>query len=379
MIDHSSRLLVSSSHLLAHATLESLLGISISYAAKHRVIAHLEIEPQHLTKDGAVSGSVIMALADVANTRGALLNLAVGRTTVPIESRIQFLLAGRGSMLRAEATAVHIGDSVSVWRAAVLRDDEHIAEVTQTQVAVAADETAGLRHGDAVEPPRRRHGEGPLSDGFSKEVVDERWQRIVEGASKVIAAKGFAKATIREIAAAADMPVATMYQYLERKEDILYNIYKHFMSDIVTSLTRWRSSELPPRERLAGAIRMVIDVFDEKHRFIKLMFQETKSLTAEARREVYDLDAQYIAVFRDLLSELMRAGEVRVRNVELTANFIYFLCTIWPLRYWSIGKYGEQTVADDIVDFVLNGLGDGKGRGVAKLAHSGDNAMENRR
>jgi len=376
-IDHSARLIVSST-LLAHAGLEKLLGISIPYAAKRRVIAQLEIEPQHLTEDGAVSGSVIIALADAANTRGAVLNLALGRTTATIESKIQFLSSGRGSTLRAEATSVHIGDSVSIWRAAVLRDDEQIAEVTQTQVSLAIDGAVGASHQDAGEPRQRARGEGPLSEGFSKEVVDERWQRIVEGASKVIAAKGFAKATIREIAAAADMPVATMYQYLERKEDILYNIYKHFMSDIVAALTRWRSSELPPRERLAGAIRMVIDVFDEKHRFIKLMFQETKSLTAEARREVYDLDAQYIAVFRDLLSELMRAGEVRVRNVELTANFIYFLCTIWPLRYWSIGKYGEQAVADDIIDFVLNGLGDGKGRGGEKLVHS-DHGMENRR
>ena len=356
-----------SSTELADPGFEKLFGISISYAAKGRVIAQLEIEPEHLAEDGAVIGSVIMALADAANTRGAVMNLGPGRVAATIEAKIQFLSKGRGGTLRAEATPVHIGDSVSIWRASVLREDEPIAEVTQTQVARGIDEAAGALQQDAGEPRRRARAEGPLSDGFSREVVDERWQRIVEGASKVIAAKGFAKATIREIAAAADMPVATMYQYLERKEDILYNIYKHFMGDIVTALTRWRTSELPPRERLAGAIRMVIDVFDEKHRFIKLMFQETKSLTAEARREVYDLDAQYIAVFRDLLSELMRAGEVRVRNLELTANFVYFLCTIWPLRYWSIGKYGEQAVADDIIDFVLNGLGDGKDKGRARL------------
>jgi TetR/AcrR family transcriptional regulator, cholesterol catabolism regulator len=362
--------------LLAHGSLETLFGISISYAAKRRVIAELEIEPQHLTEEGAVSGSVIMALAEAANTRGAVMNLSPGQGSATIESKIQLLARGRGSTLRAEATPVHLGGGVSIWRAAVLRNDEQIAEVTQTQMVRALDGAAGPSRQEATEPRRRGRGEGPLSEGFSKEVVDERWQRIVEGASKVIAAKGFAKATIREIAASADMPVATMYQYLERKEDILYNIYKHFMSDIVTSLTRWRTSDLPPRERLAGAIRMVIDVFDEKHRFIKLMFQETKSLTPEARREVYGLDAQYIAVFRDLLSELMRAGEVRVRNVELTANFVYFLCTIWPLRYWSIGKYGEQAVADDIIDFVLNGLGDGKGRGGESLVHGG-RRMEN--
>lgn len=362
-----------SSVVHADSLLPKLFRISVSYAAKGRVIAELEIEPQYLEAEGGVSGGVIMALAEAASIRGAIMNLPPGSGTATIESKIQFLAQGRGSALRAEATPVHIGERVSIWRAAVWRDDEQIAEVTQTQLTRSLGEAAGASHEDGSEPRRRTRGEGPISESFSKEVVGERWQRIVDGASEVIAAKGFAKATIREIAAAADMPVATMYQYLERKEDILYNIYKHFMSDIVASLTRWRSSELPPRERLAGAIRMMIDVFDEKHRFIKLMFQETKSLTPEARREVYELDAQYIAVFRDLLSELMRAGEVRVRNVELSANFIYFLCTIWPLRYWSIGKYGEQAVANDIIDFVLNGLGDGKG-----LVHD-DNRMENPR
>jgi len=153
------------------------------------------------------------------------------------------------------------------------------------------------------------------------------------------------------------MPVATMYQYLERKEDILYNVYKFFMTDIVASLKRWQASEVPPNERLAGAIRTMVDVFDKNHRFIKLMFQETKALTPEARRQVYELDAQYIAVFRDLLAEAVRNGDFRIRNVELAANFVYFLCTIWPLRFWSIGKYGEEAVTNEIVDFVLSGLG----------------------
>jgi AcrR family transcriptional regulator len=148
-----------------------------------------------------------------------------------------------------------------------------------------------------------------------------------------------------------------MYQYLKRKEDILYNIYKFFMTDIVMALTRWRSSDIPPKERLAGAIRTSIDVFDKNHRFIKLMFQETRALTPEARCQVYDLDAQYIAILRELLAEAMRRGDLRIRNVELAANFVYFLCTIWPLRFWSIGKYGEEAVTNEIVDFVLNGLG----------------------
>jgi AcrR family transcriptional regulator len=148
-----------------------------------------------------------------------------------------------------------------------------------------------------------------------------------------------------------------MYQYLERKEDILYNVYKFFMTDIVETMKHWQASDMPPKERLAGAVRAMIAAFDKNHRFIKLMFQETRALTPEARRQVYELDAQYIAIFHELLSEAVRNGHFRIRNLELAANFVYFLCTIWPLRYWSIGKFGEEAVTDEIVDFVLNGLG----------------------
>jgi uncharacterized protein (TIGR00369 family) len=338
-----------------------VLGITFPYAARHRVIAQMELEPEYLAAEDVVAGSVIMALADCASGYGAILNLAPGQSTFVVESKTNFLAPGRGKALRAEASPVHQGRSISVWRATVFRDDEQIADVTQTQITVAGGEVADLSAREAeVRDQRPIPGPGVVAEGFSKEVVDERWRRIIEGASKVIAAKGFAKATIREIAAAAEMPVATMYQYLERKEDILYNIYRFFMTDIVTALAHWRSSELPPKERLAGAIRTIIEVFDRNHRFIKLMFQESRALTPEARRQVYELDAQYIAIFRELLADSMQNGDFRIRNVELAANFVYFLCTIWPLRFWSIGKFGEETVAEEIVDFVLRGLGAGE-------------------
>jgi uncharacterized protein (TIGR00369 family) len=343
-----------------HTGIGKLLGITFPFAARHRVVAHLDIEPEHLAAHSAVHPGVVMALADCASNYGAMLNLPPGRDTRTLEAKLNYLTAGAGNTLRAEASPLHVGQAVSVWRAVVFRDEQPVADVTQTQITVDDDaaDIAGA-DGRAVQAAGRggRAGMGSIaSDAFSTGVIDERWRQILEGASRVIAAKGFAKATIREIAAAAEMPVPTMYQYLERKEDILYNIYKYFMTGIVAALERWRSSETPPRERLVGAIHTMIDVFDKNHRFIKLMFQETRALTPEARRQVYELDAQYIAIFRDLLAEAMRNGELRIRNAELAANFVYFLCTIWPLRFWSIGKYGEAAVTNEIVDFVLGGL-----------------------
>jgi hypothetical protein len=80
-------------------------------------------------------------------------------------------------------------------------------------------------------------------------------------------------------------------------------------------------------------------------------------LTPESRRRVYELDKNYIAVIRELLDAAITESDGNIRDSELAANFVYFLCCIWPLRHWTIGKFGEKAVADEIVQFVLNGLG----------------------
>ena len=196
-------------------------------------------------------GSVVTALAECASSYGAVLNLPTGHSTTTLELKANFLAPGSGRTLRAEATPLHLGRSVSVWRAVVLRNGQPVADVTQTQI-VAEDDAAAVNGASDVvvrseEREYRADRRGTVSGKFSPEIVDERWRQILDGASRVIAAKGFAKATIREIAAAAEMPVPTMYQYLERKEDILYNIYKFFMTDIVTALEHCRSGAPPLR------------------------------------------------------------------------------------------------------------------------------------
>src|SRR5690348_17513426 len=95
-----------------------ILGIAFPFAARHRVVAQLDIEPEHLGPGGEVHGAVVMALADCASGYGARLNLPAGATTRTLESKTNFLAAGHGKVLRAEAVPLHLGRTVSVWRAA---------------------------------------------------------------------------------------------------------------------------------------------------------------------------------------------------------------------------------------------------------------------
>lgn len=327
--------------------LGGLLGISFSTARKDLVVGELTLAPQHLHSGSVVHGGIIMALADETSAYGAILNLPPGCGTATIESKTNFLRTGTGDRLTAETRPVHLGRRTSVWRATVRRGEgDPIAEVTQTQMVL--DGAAEASAQPAAVPAGNGTGErgGPTAA--------ERRRQIFEGACAVITRKGFANATIREIAAAAGMPVPTMYQYIKRKEDLLSLIYEYFMEDYIGALATDGSEHGTPEERLAHAVRQTILNFDRNHRFIKLMFQETRALDAAGRARVYDLDARYIDVWKNLLADRTGAEPV---DAELAANFIYFLCTIWPLRHWTIGKYGRERVTAAISDFVLSGLG----------------------
>jgi len=344
--------------------LGKLLGISFLAATKDEVRAELPVGATHMTADDVVHGGVIMALADCTGAYGAVLNMPAGCTTATIESKTNFLRRGRGGLVRAAASPLHVGRKLSVWRTRVSRGDAVIAEVTQTQIYIEARDKA--RSPDRSAAPAtasadRTVSAAPVAGAAPARatrgtVADDRRRHIFEAACQVLAKKGFANASIREVAAASGMPVPTMYQYIQSKEDLLLLIYQHFMRDVGRSMQAAITAGAPAHENLEQLVRTMLEVYNANQKYIRLMFQETKSLPPEMRRIVFDIDGQNIAIVRNLLAECREAGVAEFDNDEIAANLVYFVCTIWALRHWTLGKHRRAAVDQAVLDFIERGL-----------------------
>ena len=116
------------------------IGIEVLEADPQRVVGRLVIGPQHSNGRDRVHGGAIMSLADTLGAIGTVLNLPRGRVTTTIESKTNFLAAGRGRELVGEALPLHIGRNTMVWQTTI-RDGEsrRVAVVTQTQLVIALD------------------------------------------------------------------------------------------------------------------------------------------------------------------------------------------------------------------------------------------------
>jgi 1,4-dihydroxy-2-naphthoyl-CoA hydrolase len=113
------------------------VGIEIVTTAVDRVVGRILVGPQHSNGLDRVHGGAIMTLADTLGAIGSVLNLPPGTVTTTIESKTNFLSAGRGPELIGEATPLHIGRNTMVWQTVIRdQDDRRVAVVTQTQLVL---------------------------------------------------------------------------------------------------------------------------------------------------------------------------------------------------------------------------------------------------
>lgn len=342
-------------------SLPGALGIELTEWDEARVVAQLRLDSRHLNEFGAVQGGIVMAIADIAGAFGAVLNLPEGYITTTLESKTNFLGRGAGNVLWAESQPIHIGRTTSVWRTIIWRgstlgDRVRISDVTQTQLNLAAPDAApaALVALERVPEPVQDAPAAPTDEDPGEPIVriaDIRRQEILRGACKVILEKGFAKTSVREIAEAADMPIATMYKYVGSKEEILELMYESFINDFHEQLDQAVSNSSTPQEKFRHAIDATIRSFDKHHKEVKLLFTESKALGRDALRRIYAQDRRYLDQWKAIVSDIGVDRRLGV-DPELLANFIYYLMTVWPMRHWSLARWSLDEVRHALIAFV---------------------------
>ena len=118
----------------------ALMGVHYVEATKERVVATLEVRDALCTAGDIIHGGALMAFADTLGAAATGLNLRPGVGTTTLESKTNFLSAGRvGDTLVATTTPVHRGRRTQVWQTRIETSEGRlVALVTQTQMVFAA-------------------------------------------------------------------------------------------------------------------------------------------------------------------------------------------------------------------------------------------------
>ena len=133
-------------------------------------------------------------------------------------------------------------------------------------------------------------------------------KKLRDEAAQLFWRKGFAATTTRELAESLGVQKASLYYYMESKEELLYDICIESLNNIHLAVTRALADESDPLARVRAMIRAhVVSMLEDRERHAT-MLTELKSLSSSRREEVARFRDEYERLARGVLSEAQAAG-----------------------------------------------------------------------
>jgi AcrR family transcriptional regulator len=297
--------------------------------------------PARTTKDDAEAGpggflrhAAAIAFADdaIAEPEGVVLDCAV-----------QLLAPYPGGPVRADVAWLTAAAGRRLWQV-VLRDraGTALAAVSQTRLLAALPEPV------VTELPRPPDGPSGIAEA--------RRRRILDAALPVIATRGFANATMREIAAAAGLHVPTMYQYARSKDELLLMIFEDALDRSIAEMAAAIGFPGTPTQRLRAAIDHLVQKSERRRAEIRLFAREAALLPPPMRAKVHAKWAIQMGAIEAILREGIEAGEFHPADTEITAHLIEALCEAWSMRRFVMRRQGVAKVVALIQRLLACGL-----------------------
>jgi AcrR family transcriptional regulator len=157
------------------------------------------------------------------------------------------------------------------------------------------------------------------------EGFDGKRLHLLDAAARVFSTVGYDKASMRRIAAEAELSLAGIYHYVAGKEELLYWIQFHTFDSLLRGLESSLEGIDDPRERLAAAVRNHVRHFGENMNELKVCARELETLEGEAFDDVHKRRRSYFEAVHEIVKELRPGHEDPAGSWLATANLFGML------------------------------------------------------
>ncbi|MBW1706944.1 MAG: TetR family transcriptional regulator [Deltaproteobacteria bacterium] len=183
-------------------------------------------------------------------------------------------------------------------------------------------------------------------------------RKILDKARALFWKKGYNATSMRDIAAAYGCKPANIYNFFPNKEDILFEVLREEMEQIVSPIKHLEKDDnTGPEDQLRLVIESHLKLTLSYRRSAKLLFDVSlDNLSRTKRKKIVDLRDTYDRIIRKILRRGMDAGCFRVVDEKMAGFMLASMIT--RTRIWYHPKKGlsVEELADFIFEFALNGL-----------------------
>lgn len=172
-----------------------------------------------------------------------------------------------------------------------------------------------------------------IKDG---ELLAKRRAVVVEKATELFIARGFAEVSVNEIADYAGISVGSLYKYIRAKEDLLWLVMQSVYGTLEAILEAEREDATTTIQALDLTVRRLFEAVDEVSRGVLLMYREYRKLPIEGQLEFMRRERTIVEFFETIIDEGNASGCFRCPHPKIAALNILVAAHTWSLKRWML-------------------------------------------
>ncbi len=182
--------------------------------------------------------------------------------------------------------------------------------------------------------PQREPGAG-VDDRVRRLRSSIRTREILEAAARMMAASGFEEVSMQALADEAGVSVGLLYRYFSGKEEILFSIITRILDELLAAVPlAIAGAGDDPVLALGAGIEAYCRVIGRHRQAAMLTYRESKSLSAEGRARLKELEEKTARPFAALIARGVAEGALVAVDVDLAAFDVLLLAHGWAVKHW---------------------------------------------
>jgi AcrR family transcriptional regulator len=190
-----------------------------------------------------------------------------------------------------------------------------------------------------------------------KTQAEERRLQILDTALDVFASKGFAAASIKDIAAAAGISQGLLYHYFNSKEALLEATVAHFSFIPQLRNILIDASERPINDVFSNIACGFLAMLDSKAHLIRIFMQEVES-SPMVKKAWANLCHEGVALLQEYIEAQIAGNKIRAHNSEVTARCLFSIIFMYHFtrEIFQSSRVKKEEYILEALDCILRGI-----------------------
>lgn len=182
----------------------------------------------------------------------------------------------------------------------------------------------------------------------AEKIGSDKYQKIIQAATKVFASKGFYNAKVADVAKEAQVADGTIYLYFKNKDDLLISIFEESMDNFTETVLASMETAASPEDKLKCFIRLHLELVRKHQDTAQVLQIELRQSSKFMKEYAGTKFRDYLKIIAGILKEGKEQGVFRKELNPMIVKRALFGAIDEMALEWILMKKKRYTTAEAV-------------------------------